>query len=347
ARGIDCFVVSSDQSLLRQATQQFAANASKRNEEAEARAAKEDARRALEAAWRWAVLEATWAKVKEESANQSSGPKLDEITRHMALRNASGLNQDNAKRLCKLLELGKVAPKDGLLDWVRTTSTPGAAMLLLIMFAEVEYQHWRDGDQGSNKGLFLVAEAFGVDKDAIEAQTRANTRAAKASEKKPAKGEPGDPPAAQASGVRGAKAGKTKPSAAPAAKKSKTSPEEAMQGIAAAMQGAEEAAAPTAADPGAADAAQRDEGAADDGRVDQGDNAGVPLAGFVLGQVVRFRDNLKSAGGKRRKVSGLAGTIESVIQPGRYMVRYIETSAMASRMLGMAMKPSMRRISTP
>jgi ParB/RepB/Spo0J family partition protein len=207
---------------------------------------KKDAEHALESAWRWAVLEATWVKVQAESANQTSGPKLDEVTRHMALRHASGMNQDDAKKLTKLLGLGKVAPKDGLLDWVRTTPTPGAAMLLFVMFTEVGYMHWRSDEQ-TNRGLFVVAEAFGVDKAAIEAQTRANTRAAKASEKKTAKGKPADPPAAQASGVRGGKTGKTKTSAAPAAKKPKTSPEEAKRGIAAAMQGAEGAAASTAA----------------------------------------------------------------------------------------------------
>lgn len=209
---------------------------------------KKDAEHALESAWRWAVLEATWVKVQAESANQSSGPKLDEVTRHMALRHASGMNQDDAKKLTKLLGLGKVAPKDGLLDWIRTTPTPGAAMLLLVMFTEVGYMHWRSDEQ-ANRGLFVVAEAFGVDKAAIEAQTRANTRAAKASEKKAAKGKPVDPSAAQASGVRGGKTGKTKAPAAPAAKKPKTSPDEAKRGIAAAMQGAEEAAAPTAALP--------------------------------------------------------------------------------------------------
>lgn len=227
------------------------ASASKQSAEADARAAKEEARRALEAAWRWAVLEATWVRIKEECADQSSGPKLDEITRHMALRQASGINQDNAKKLCKLLELGKVAPKEGLMDWVRTTTTPGAAMLLLIMFAEVDYQHWRESDEGANKGLFLVAEAFGVDKDAIEAQTRANTRAAKASEKKPEKAKPAIPSAAPAE-----KSGKGKPEKAKAGGKTKAAPaakltaQEAEQGIAAAMQGVD--------------------GAADDGRAEAG-----------------------------------------------------------------------------
>jgi ParB/RepB/Spo0J family partition protein len=235
---------------------------------------KKEAENALEAAWRWAVLEATWIKVQAESQGNSSGPKLDEVTRHMALRQASSMNQDNAKKLTKLLGLGKVAPKEALLDWIRTTGNPGAAMLLLVMFNEVEYIHWRpDGE--NNIGLFLVAKAFGVDPAAIEAQTRANTRAAKASEKKSAKASSTEPPAAQATDKREAKAKKSKPAGA-APRKAKTTPEEALQGIAAAMQGKEESAASTAENPGAADAAQGNEGTADDGGADQGDSDDAP-----------------------------------------------------------------------
>lgn len=274
-------------------------------------AEKKEAEIALESAWRWAVLEATWVKVQAESAGNSSGPKLDEVTRHMALRQAGGINQDNAKKLTKLLGLGKVAPKDGLMDWVRTTPTPGAAMLLLVMFAEVEYMHWRP-DAESNRGLLLIAEAFGVDKAAIEAQTRANTRAAKASEKKkPAKGSSTEPPAAQASGVGGGKGKKTKTPATSAAKKPKTSPEEAMQGIAAAMQGEEESAASTAENPGAAGAAQGDEGTADDGRA-------TPIAPpLAIGVRVRVAQGAQA----RARYWGEEGTI-SQEGNGKWMVTF-------------------------
>lgn len=200
---------------------------------------RQKAKVALEEAWRWATLEATWQRVQEESANQSSGPMLDEVTRHITLRAAEPINQDNCKRLCKLLQLGKVAPKDGLLDWIRTTPTPGAALLLLTMFKEVEYQHWRQ-DDNANAGLFMVAKAFGVDPAAIEAQTRANTRAAKASEKKAAKVSEPLPSAAPAEGSAAGKPKKgSKAKPAPA---KKLSAAEAEQGIAAAMQGQDNAA---------------------------------------------------------------------------------------------------------
>lgn len=212
----------------------------------EAEEAKAKAKQALEEAWRWATLEATWLRVQQESAEQSSGPQLDEVTRHIALRLAESLNQDHCKRLCKLLELGKVAPKEGLLDWIRTSTTPGAALLLLTMFMEVGYSSWRT-DDNANKGLFLVARAFGVDPEAIEAQTRANTRAAKASEKKASKGSaplPSAAPAKESAAGKPKKAAKSKPAPAP-----KLSAEEAQRGI--------------------ADAMQSEEAAADDGRGDE------------------------------------------------------------------------------
>lgn len=256
--------------------------------------AKEEARRALEAAWRWATLEAAWARVQVESADQSSGPKLDEVTRHIALRDANVLNQDKCKQLCKLLNLGKVAPKDGLLDWIRTTPTPGAALLLLVMFQDVEYRHWMSEEGEGNKGLFLVARTFGIDPAAVEAQTKANTRAAKASATKPAKASTPLPSAAQAQVGPKDKPKKGAAKAKPAPAK-KLSAKEAQRGIADAMQG-DEAAAATAAEQGAADAAQGEEVGADDGP----DAPASRVKGFEV------RDRVEVIG---RELEGKAGAV--------------------------------------
>lgn len=267
---------------------------SQRKEEAQRERERADAKNALEQAWRWAVLEATWQQVHERTQGQTSGPELDRVTRHIATKAADRLNQDEAKKLCKLLGLGKVAPKEGLLDWVRNDDTnPGAALLLITMFNECGYHpHLMDySGKDGNDALWLVAEAFGVDKAAIEAQTRANTRAAQASApataaKTPeaAQASPPPPPAAQARATRGAKP-KAGTHRTPAARGTKPAPDEtpklsaahALSGIAAAMQ-SDEAAASTAAgdaagdgadhehasevNPGAADASQGDEAAA-------------------------------------------------------------------------------------
>lgn len=216
----------------------------------EAERERTEAKHALEQAWRWAVLESIAHIAQEVSAGMSSGGPLDAVTRHIALGKVGGLNQDKCKALCKLLGLGKVAPKEGLQDWVRAETTPpGAALLLLTAHADVEYQSWRaeHGVSESNKGLWLVADALGVDHKAIEAQTRANTRAAKASERQTAKTEEASPPLPPAAQARGLRAGKAKKGAKPAPTETpKLSAAHALSGIAAAMQG-QEAAASTAA----------------------------------------------------------------------------------------------------
>lgn len=111
-----------------------------------------------------------------------------------------------------------------------------------------------------------VASMLDVDLQAIKDGVKESMREQFAALEKPSSTEPS---AAQASETRGAKAKKSKP-AAPAAKKPKTTPEEALQGIAAAMQGGEESAASTAERSGAADAAQGEEGADDDVGAGQG-----------------------------------------------------------------------------
>lgn len=268
----------------------------RREAEYEQERQRQDRENALEVEWRWAVLEATWAKAKEHTAGLSSGELLDKVTRHIATKAANRLNADEAKKLCKLLDLGKVAPKEGLLHWVAHHETnPGAALLLLTMFAECGYhRHMMEySGQDGNDGLWLVAEAFGIDKAVIESQTRANTRAAQASaptKPEAAQASPPLQPAAQARATRGAKpkAGSGRTPAArgtkPAAgEQPKLSAAFALSGIAAAMQKDESAASTAEADvaghgaadvhaptdlSGAADASQSDEAAASTAEAD-------------------------------------------------------------------------------
>lgn len=210
----------------------------------EAESAKAKAASEYETAWRWDMLETTWDHIKTGTAEP-----WDALLRHVALRFANSLNQDQCKRLCKLLELGKVAPKDGFVQWVKDVPDAHMALQLLVMFQEVEYHAWMDANQKAkaNAGLFLVAEAYGVTADDIQSEVKRAMRAA-------AKAAKADkvplplPPAAQASGVRGGgdqsetlkgkNPGKRKTRGqAPAAPT--MSAEDAMLGIAAAMQSQE------------------------------------------------------------------------------------------------------------
>lgn len=219
-----------------------------RRQKAEAENAKREAKTEYERAWRWSMLEETW-----QLAQTGAAPTWPALARHLATEMAERLNVDDSKRLCKLLGLGKVAPKSALQDWVRDAPDAHLPLQLLVMFRDVGY--WPNHYMGqavkdpweANKGLLLVAEEYGVHmadvQDQVKKAVRAAAKAAKAQEAADATAPDG--PAAQASGVRGGgdrnetsrgkKPGKRKtPAAAPA-----MSAEEAIQGIAAAMQGEE------------------------------------------------------------------------------------------------------------
>ncbi|ASI68528.1 hypothetical protein BA022_08135 [Diaphorobacter nitroreducens] len=176
-----------------------------------------DAKQAYETQWRWDVLTAAWKEIT--SPEFSGAVPTDEVLRLLATNMARAYNQDRAKRLCKLLDLGKVAPQAGLLQYIADTETPSDVLQLLVMFNDVEYRHWLGKDD--NEGLMLVASQYGVHIDAVKAKTKANQRAAAKAQATPAKSEapkgssPHDP-AAQASAVRGGGKAKKKGPAAPA-----------------------------------------------------------------------------------------------------------------------------------
>jgi hypothetical protein len=202
----------------------------------------------------------------------------DAVLRLIASNLAKGYSQDRAKKLCMLLDLGKVAPQAGLLQYIAETGAPGDVLQLLVMYGDVEYRYWMEEDK-ANEGLLLIAQDFGVDPKTVKTKTKANQRAADAEKKKseakksaqstqstsPLK--PQEPsstpsPAAQAQKVRGEK------KKIQVDEKPKLSAAAAQAAIAEAMQAAEaqspaEAAEPRDADqgdiPGAAAAAQDDD----------------------------------------------------------------------------------------
>lgn len=233
----------------------------------EAQKAKDKER--FEKAWRMEVLRAAWTKISTMGEGMYSVP--DEIIRSLAIGHLP--NQEGCKELCKLLELGKVAPTEAMKDWIREHNEPDRALALVLMYGDREYQPWRsDGD--SNARLFALATDTGVqvDVEAVKAQVKKDHAAEIRARKKvqadqsgadPAKPSPPLPSAAQADGVRGGAKGKGKGKKAPAAPAvPKVSAEEAMQGIAAAMQSNEAGGdcAPGGADPAVGDGADGEPG---------------------------------------------------------------------------------------
>lgn len=255
-------VITSDQAqiLLKAADNQEAASRleaeAQQDIEAAKRKAASDEKHAYEEQWRWNVLTSSWSAVTEIGG---AGP-TEAVLRHLATNIARGYSQDRAKKLCKLLDLGKVAPVAGLLQYIADTNTPGDVLQLLVMYGDVEYRNWLD-QTSANEGLLLVANDYGVDIEAVKAQTKANQRAAKKAAEQAQAAKSAAPkadlpqrPAARAGGDGGrGNAKKGKKPAAHASEAPKTSAAHASAQIAEALQELEGS--------GAAAAAQGIEGA--------------------------------------------------------------------------------------
>ncbi len=232
-----------------------------RDAEAAKRQAAAEAKTAYEEQWRWDVLTTTWEQIRNGTHEAPS----DAVMRDIATTMAKGLNQDRARKLCKLLDLGKVAPVAGVLQYIAGTDAPADALQLMVMFQDVEYRSWLPTEE-TNRALLQVAQDFGVNIEATKAKTKANQRAAAKAkaDREAAKAAAPDGastpnPAAQATPTRAqGKAkeakGKTAPAAHARATAPKTTKAEATAQIAAALAEAE-------GDQDQAPAAQGNEGA--------------------------------------------------------------------------------------
>lgn len=229
----------------------------------EAQKAKDKER--FEKAWRMEVLRAAWATIGGMKGMDYALP--DGVIRSLAVGHLP--NQEGCKVMCKLLDLGKVAPTEAMKDWVQNHPDPHQALALVLMHGDAEYQPWRK-DDNANARLLEIAFDIDVDIEAVKAQVKKeHTAEIRARNKVQADQAPRAPekasvpldPAAQLSGGRG-KGGKGKN--APAAPAARLSAGEAMQGIAAAMQSDEAGGdcAPGGADPAVGAADGVDEGRA-------------------------------------------------------------------------------------
>jgi ParB/RepB/Spo0J family partition protein len=245
--------------LLKATNNQQAAEAIERDTQQLARNAKAqaeaDAKNQYEEQWRWSVLEATWKAIS--SPEMSGAVPTENVVRLMARNLAKTHSQERAKKLCKLLDLGKVAPVQGLLEYIEETEAPSDVLQLLICFADVEYRYWLGPDR-ANADLLQIAADYSVDVEAVKAQTKANQRAAAKLKEQREAAKPAapkttstPPPAAQASPTREKAKGKKSPAAPAGDEAPKTSKAHAAAQIAEALAALE--------DHGQAPAAQGDE----------------------------------------------------------------------------------------
>lgn len=216
-----------------------AARTAKHNEEA----AKTQAKADFEIAWRQGVLTAIVQHLQEPSQAAQDCINL------MAARSiVNTINTAHAQTLCKLLDLGKVAPVAAIREQAEAhpISTAGA----VIALRDSAYSPWwdeRNPDTQPNAQLQTLAAACGIDIEAIKAQAKANQRAAKQAQAvKPEAPKDDLPqrPAARAGGDGGkGKAPKGKKPAAQASEAPKTSAAHASAQIAEALQELDESGA--------------------------------------------------------------------------------------------------------
>ena len=269
---IPCVTPEQAQQLLQmaghaEAEEKLAAEALQRAEREE-KEAKTQAKESYERAWRLDVLQSVVKRLQqEEQAHQAALTPMSKAGNRLAAQRLAGqLNGDDSKLLCKLLDLGKVVPKEAIRQAANDWNSPELLTGCIIALHDRGFWNRYDLDTNDwrpapNTELLAMAEACGVDVEAAKAKAKANMRAAEAARKAATTPQTAAPkadlpqhPAARAGGDGGqGKAQKGKKPAAQASEKPKTSVAHASAQIAEALQELEGS--------GAAAAAQGNDGA--------------------------------------------------------------------------------------
>lgn len=254
----------------KEAAAQKAVTLAAAQEEREKERAEEEAANAFERRWRADLLKEVHANLVEFGV----ATLPSRVEKYMLTQLIEPMNGDQCKRLAKLLELGKVAPKDGVKDWANGLSGADltAGICLVIAFRDTEYRSWLPDQEKANEGLFMVARQCGIEPDTVRNLVITQIRDEKAAEAPLPL-----PSAAQAKGCGGKEGNKKTRSANAGAKKPKLSAEDALSGIAHAMQGGEEVLGDSAQDQSQRATHDSDEG--EKGWPWPGDAAGQDIGG--------------------------------------------------------------------
>lgn len=302
------------------------ANRLQESKKHQAAAAKAQTKSDYEQAWRTLLLERTWAGIRMAQMESNGADTLStRVIRHIARHFAMACNGDRAKRLCQILELGKIAPKQALLDHVDAVEHPQAVLQLLIMQADVGYQpHMAEHYPGepANVGLMLIADDYLIDVDLVKADCKTALRAKLSKSTNP---DTTDTPAAQAKGA-GWQGQKSQTPVAPGGgaplRKRKLSAPEAQAAISAAMQGQD-------TDPGAD--AQGNDG--DTSQPVAESDSGKPLSApsLAVGVRVRVARGASRLPTIKQKWAGKVGTITQQLGDRAWLVAFEgRVSALAS-----------------
>jgi hypothetical protein len=254
--------------------------------------------------WRANLVADAWVSIRDDADVK---PFTMEVHRYLAVRAARNLSTDDATRICELLSLGKVAPGSAVVDYARETPSPDMLHLLILMQeSSAPNEHSYNG-RVPNEGLMLIAgkvfegqletvinEIKGEVKDKIWPKVAKTAKIATAPAARPEAGAGG--------GDKVVAAGGKKPPAA----RAKLSAEDAISGIAKAMQSIKPVASAKAVAP-------------------QPSQMGLAV-GFAIGQTVQVTSDSDKFGsrlsmnkwlGKRGRISGRAGKAWDVTFKGR------------------------------
>lgn len=223
------------------------------DKKADAATAKKQAVTDFETGWRKEV-----ARLVAVHAKEPSDAALLASARLVTLHLVGTLNGDHAKELCKMLDLGKVAPKDAIRDLASEWTHPVALAGAILALRDKDYSPWyyeHYPDRPRNPELIAMAEACGIDVEGVKAKVKANMRAAAAEKeattaqksKAPEGDLPLQPAARAGGGAARSKKGATKGSAPVANEVPKTSAAHASAQIAEALQELQESGAAAAA----------------------------------------------------------------------------------------------------
>ncbi len=190
--------------------------------------AEEKAKAQYEQGWRDTLVKDTWFEAQDADVEAFD---LD-VHRYLVVRAVKSLSTQHAEAICKILDLGKVSPLSALIDHAKETPTPALLHTLIIMQeASSAYEYNYNGQ--TNEGLMLIARnVFGDTLDSVIKDIKLDVKK-KVWPKNTQKAPTPHTPAAQANGGEGEDKKTKAPLRAP---KPKLRAEEAMLGIAAAMQ---------------------------------------------------------------------------------------------------------------
>jgi len=208
--------------------------------------AEKKAKDQFEREWRANLVADAWVSIRDDADIK---PFNTEVHRFLAIRAARNLSTEDAERVCEILNLGKVSPGSALVDFAKETSTPDMFHLLCIMQSSSSpHEHSYNGNI-PNEGLMLIAgnvftdlqqvitEIKGEVKDKIWPATAKTAKVATAPAARPEAGAGGVADKVVAGGKK------------PPARAARLSAEDAISGIAKAMQGIEPVASAKAVAP--------------------------------------------------------------------------------------------------